>query len=122
MKQPKKKATSSLDAQTDDMGLVRICQFVLAVLVVAILLTAILSIQQIQKRHEAYRTLQILKADLIKLKTEEHRLLIEQQTFSAAPEVFRRATTHLNMFLPNKENKEVISPKPTSTPNQEDTP
>lgn len=122
MKQSKKNITQySTTQSTTELGYIRIIQFILAVLLVIILLTAVLSIKQIQERHEAYRTLQVLKDELKKLKIEEHRLLIEQQTFSSTPEVAIQATNKLNMFFPDKDNKKVVAPE-TKTPKSENAP
>lgn len=89
------------------MGVYRL---ILGCLFVAILATGVLISIQTQKRHANYRTLQLLKKELAVLKVEEQRLLIEQQTFSATPQVAKRAVDELGMFLPTKKHRVVVSP------------
>lgn len=110
MKQPKQNLVQAIQAQTaNEVGLLRIFKFIMVVLVVAILLLGVMIVKQVQKRHETYRAVQSLKAELRKLQTEEQRLLIEQQTFGTTSEVARRAAAQLNMHLPDKEDKRVVA-------------
>ena len=92
----------------------------LAVLVVMIFATALGIVTQTQEWHEAYIELQKRSRELNELKIEEQRLMIEQQTFSATPQVAQRAVSELGMFFPTNENRRVITPsaKPDSEPSQ----
>ena len=45
-----------------------------------------------------------------KLQIEHQRLLIEQQTFSATPQIASRAVAELGMFSPMLEDKLIIQP------------
>lgn len=87
-----------------------IYQFVLLVLVVLILATGLGISIQTYERHQHYRILQALKRELDELKVEHQRLLIEQETFSATPQVARRAVGELGMFFPTKDDRLVIFP------------
>ena len=85
------------------------------------LVLAVLGIvTQTQERHETYIELQKRSRELNELKIEEQRLMIEQQTFSATPQVAQRAVSELGMFFPTNENRRVITPgtKPDSEPSQ----
>ncbi|MDO4897190.1 MAG: cell division protein FtsL [Moraxella sp.] len=83
---------------------------ILGVLTVLILVTGASIALQSQERHRTYRTLQTLKKDYTTLKSEEQRLLIEQQTFSATSQVVRRSVDELGMFFPTKQHRQVITP------------
>lgn len=85
---------------------------ILAVLSVLILLTGASIALQTQERHQTYRKLQTLKRDYATLKSEEQRLLIEQQTFSATSQVVRLSVDKLGMFFPTKQNRQVITDTP----------
>ena len=76
-----------------------VLRLVLAVLVVMIFATALGIVTQTQERHEAYIELQKRSRELNELKIEEQRLMIEQQTFSATPQVAQRAVSELGMFF-----------------------
>ena len=45
-----------------------------------------------------------------KLQVEHQRLLIEQQTFSATPQIASRAVAELGMFSPTLKDKLIIQP------------
>ena len=100
-----------------------IYQFILFVLVVLILATGLGISIQTHERHQHYRTLQKLKGELGELKVEHQRLLIEQETFSATPQVARRAVSELGIYFPTKNDRLVIFPaknqdKPTQATGQ----
>lgn len=97
-----------------------VLRLVLAVLVVMIFATALGIVTQTQERHETYIELQKRSRELNELKIEEQRLMIEQQTFSATPQVAQRAVSELGMFFPTNENRRVIMPsaKPDPEPSQ----
>lgn len=65
--------------------------------------------KQTQAHHEAYRQLQQLKEELTAMQVEKQRLLIEQQTFSATPQIARRAVSELGMFFPVGDSRRIIS-------------
>ena len=50
---------------------------------------------------------------------EEQRLLIEQQTFSATPQVARRAVSELGMFFPVGEHRRIIAPADPDNVNEQ---
>ena len=54
-------------------------------------------VEQIQTYHQQYGESQ-KKNNFASCKMEHQRMLIEQQTFSATPQVTNRAVTELNMF------------------------
>ncbi|UNU72668.1 cell division protein FtsL [Moraxella nasovis] len=91
-------------------GIKKVCFLVLGVLFVACLWAGASVARQTQEHHNAYRDLQKLKSEMIRLKIEEQRLLIEQQTFSSTPQVAQRATTELGMFFPTNDDRQVIVP------------
>lgn len=98
------------DKATHSVSLVGVYRLLVMMLLVAILATSVAVARQTQERHETYRTLQQLKRDLAVMKIEEERLLIEQQTFSATPQVARRAVGELGMFFPSSHHKKIITP------------
>lgn len=77
-------------------------------LVIAILWTGVSVVEQIQSYHQQYGELQKLKKQFRQLQMEHQRMLIEQQTFSATPQVTNRAVTELNMFYPNLSDRMII--------------
>lgn len=77
-------------------------------LVIAILWTGVSVVEQIQTYHQQYGELQKLKKQFRQLQMEHQRMLIEQQTFSATPQVTNRAVTELNMFYPNLSDRMII--------------
>ena len=104
-------------ANTDDVvSMVGLYRLILGVLLVAIMWTGVSIATQTQEHHAAYRQLQQLKSELTAMQVEEQRLLIEQQTFSATPQVARRAVSELGMFFPTGNHRRVIAPSnPNST-------
>lgn len=83
---------------------------VMILLAIAIIWTAILTAEQIQSYHQDYRVLQDMKRQQRKLQIEYQRLLIEQQTFSATPQIANRAVTELGMYSPSIQDKLIIQP------------
>ncbi|ELA09348.1 cell division protein FtsL [Moraxella macacae 0408225] len=81
----------------------------LLLLVIAILWTGTQVVEQVQDYHENYSKLQVLKKSFRQMQVERQRLLIEQQTFSATPQVTNRAVSELNMFYPNVSDRIVIN-------------
>ena len=77
-------------------------------LIIAILWTGVSVVEQIQTYHQQYGELQKLKKQFRQLQMEHQRMLIEQQTFSATPQVTNRAVTELNMFYPNLSDRMII--------------
>lgn len=80
----------------------------MGLLVVAILWTGVKTAQQVQSYHHIYGEMTKLKQDFRQLQIERQRMLIEQQTFSATPQVTNRAVTELNMFYPNLSDRMII--------------
>lgn len=101
-------------AKTDNGGVLWMLRLVLAILVVMIFATALGIVTQTQTRHETYIELQKLSRELNLLKIEEQRLMIEQQTFSATPQVASRAVSELGMFFPTADSRRVITPSTKS--------
>lgn len=93
----------------------------LLLLIVAILWTGVKVVQQIQSYHHTYGELSGLKRDFRQLQIERQRMLIEQQTFSATPQVTNRAVAELNMFYPNLSDRMIIhANKTVSVPKDHD--
>ncbi|MFL1732640.1 cell division protein FtsL [Moraxella oculi] len=104
----------SSDTLTSRFGMVA-CRVILFVLFIAIMHTGVKVVEQTQEHHEAYHQLQQLKKELVAMRIEEQQLLIEQQTFSATPQVARRAVSELGMFFPTGENRRIITPGISTT-------
>lgn len=102
----------SLTSQRQPLGVYWLLLLVLSVL---ILITGASIALQSQERHRAYRELQALKKHHATLKSEEQRLLIEQQTFSATSQVVRLSVDKLGMFFPAKQHRQIITPSQTPT-------
>lgn len=113
-------SNSHLTVKTTDRSILWVLRSVLAILVVMIFATALGIVTQTQTRHETYIELQKLSRDLNLLKIEEQRLMIEQQTFSATPQVASRAVSELGMFFPTDDSRRVIMPnaKPSTASSQ----
>ncbi|MDO5652400.1 MAG: cell division protein FtsL [Moraxella sp.] len=75
-----------------------------------ILATGVATAKQAYERHERYFALSAAKNTMRTLKTEEQRLLIEQQTFSATPHIAQRSVSELGMFFPTDNEKLIITP------------
>lgn len=98
-----------------DFNAVRLYVGILLVLAVLIVWSGIRTAEQVQQYHQDYKTLQDMKKQERLLQVEHQRLLIEQQTFSATPQIASRAVTELGMFSPTLNDKMVIQPQ---APNQ----
>ncbi len=85
------------------------------VLIGLILWTGIQAVQQVQAYHQQYGVLQHLTKDYRSLQVENQRLLIEQQTFSATPQIASRAVSELNMFYPKLSDRMIIQASATRT-------
>ncbi len=90
---------------TEQMSLVGLYRLIVGGLLLAILITGVMIAQQTQERHQTYQEITRLKRELAKMQVEENRLLIEQQTFSATPQVARRAVDELGMHYPTKKEQ-----------------
>lgn len=94
-------------------------RWTLVILVGLILWSGIAIVEQTQHRHQVYKQIRTLDLQLNELKTEEQRLMIEQQTFSATPQVASRAVSELGMFFPTGANRRVLSPQVNPVDTQE---
>ena len=105
-------------ANTTDVGELFVRRFnvvsiyvaVLLLLAAAIVWSGIKTAEEVKQYHQDYRTLQDMKKQERKLKIEHQRLLIEQQTFSATPQIASRAVAELGMFSPALTDKLIIQP------------
>lgn len=88
---------------------------VMILLAVAILWSGVNSSMQIQKYRQNYKTLQEMKQRYLQLQVEHKRLLIEQQTFSATPQIATRAVSELHMFFPSFQEKRILKPQNNQT-------
>lgn len=84
---------------------------VMILLAIGIIWTAVLTAEQVQQYHQSYMSLQKMKAEHRKLQIENQRLVIEQQTFSATPQIASRAITELGMYSPTTKDKLILQPK-----------
>lgn len=92
-----------------------VLRVILAILVLLIFWTAVSIVEQTNERHQVHIQIRKLDLELGDLRTEEQRLMIEQQTFSATPQVASRAVSELGMFFPTGENRRVIAPSAGQT-------
>ena len=83
---------------------------VMLLIAIGIICTAVAAAEQIQTYHKDYKMLQDMQKQQRKLQVEYQRLLIEQQTFSATPQIASRAVTELGMYSPTIEDKLIIQP------------
>ncbi|MBE0407640.1 cell division protein FtsL [Psychrobacter sp. AOP22-C1-22] len=91
-------------------NVVSIYVVILLLLAAAILWSGIKTAEGVQQYHQDYKTLQDMKKQERKLQVEHQRLLIEQQTFSATPQIASRAVAELGMFSPTLKDKLIIQP------------
>ena len=91
-------------------NVVSIYVVVLLLLAVAIVWSGIKTAEGVQQYHQDYKTLQDMKKQERNLQVEHQRLLIEQQTFSATPQIASRAVAELGMFSPTLKDKLIIQP------------
>lgn len=99
-----------------DLSAGRLYYFLMMCLVLFILWLATVCAKQTQYRHDLYTQLAKTQTHYHNLKTEEQRLIIEQQTYSAIPIVAKRATNELNMFYPVQKDRIVIAPPKKALP------
>ncbi|WP_201596388.1 cell division protein FtsL [Psychrobacter vallis] len=91
-------------------NVVSIYVVVLLLLAAVIIWSGIKTAEGVQQYHQDYKTLQDMKKQERKLQVEHQRLLIEQQTFSATPQIASRAVAELGMFSPSLKDKLIIQP------------
>lgn len=91
-------------------NVVSIYVVILLLLAAAIIWSGIKTAEGVQQYHQDYKTLQDMKKQERKLQVEHQRLLIEQQTFSATPQIASRAVAELGMFSPTLKDKLIIQP------------
>lgn len=91
-------------------SIVRIYVAVLLLLAAAIVWSGIKTAESIQQYHQDYKALQDMKKQERMLQIEHQRLLIEQQTFSATPQIASRAVAELGMYTPTFKDKLIIQP------------
>ena len=91
-------------------NVVSIYVVVLLLLAGAIVWSGIKTAEAVQQYHQDYKTLQDMKKQERKLQVEHQRLLIEQQTFSATPQIASRAVAELGMYSPTLKDKLIIQP------------
>lgn len=84
---------------------------IMLILAVAIVVTGVVASTQVQQYHHGYKNLQKMKKEYLQLQIEHNRLQIEQQTFSATPQIAARAITELNMYSPTLKDKMIIQPQ-----------
>ena len=89
-------------------NVVSIYVLVLLLLAAGIIWSGIKTAEGVQQYHQDYKTLQDMKNQQRKLQVEHQRLLIEQQTFSATPQIASRAVSELNMYSPTLKDKLII--------------
>lgn len=91
-------------------NVVNIYVVVLLLLAASIVWSGIKTAESVQQYHQDYKTLQDMKKQQRKLQVEHQRLLIEQQTFSATPQIASRAVSELGMYFPTLKDKLIIQP------------
>lgn len=91
-------------------GVVSIYMVILLLLAGAIVWSGVKTAATVQLYHQDYKTLQDMKKQQRKLQVEHQRLLIEQQTFSATPQIVSRAVAELGMYSPTLKDKLIIQP------------
>lgn len=91
-------------------GVVSIYLVILLLIAGAIIWSGVKTAATVQQYHQDYRTLQDMKKQQRKLQVEHQRLLIEQQTFSATPQIASRAVAELGMYSPTLKDKLIIQP------------
>lgn len=91
-------------------NVVSIYVVVLLLLAGTIVWSGIKTAEEVQQYHQDYKALQDMKKQERKLQVEHQRLLIEQQTFSATPQIASRAVAELGMYSPTLKDKLIIQP------------
>lgn len=92
--------------------------FIFGVIIVAVLGTAIGVVGQVQYYHREYKKLLVLQEEFRQLQIENQSLLLEQQTFSATPQMMNRAMNELGMFYPNVSDRIIIEVNPNVVTHQ----
>ncbi|MDN6275378.1 cell division protein FtsL [Psychrobacter sp.] len=82
----------------------------LLLIAAAIVWSGIKTAEGVQQYHLDYKTLQDMKQQERNLQIEHQRLLVEQQTFSATPQIASRAVAELGMYSPTLKDKLIIQP------------
>ncbi len=106
-------AAESIDISemlTKRYGGISVYAAIMVLLAIAIVWTAVLTAEQVQQYHQNYMLLQTMKAKHRDLEIEHQRLIIEQQTFSATPQIASRAITELGMYSPSTKDKLILQP------------
>lgn len=114
VEQPQKKSKSPSiygDHQLVRTNITKVLRWILAILVVLVMWTGISVVEQTQYRHKVYKEIRTSELQLQALRTEEQRLMIEQQTFSATPQVASRAVNELGMYFPTGSSRRVLTPQ-----------
>lgn len=83
---------------------------VMVALVIGIVGTGIKIAEQTVQYRQDYQTLKHKEKTLNQLQIERQRLLIEQQTFSATPQIAARAVAELRMYSPKLSEKLIVQP------------
>ena len=114
-KPARRRTTAPYNADIDKLferrfNLVSIYVVILLLLAGAIVWSGIKTAENVQQYHQDYKTLQDMKKQERKLQVEHQRLLIEQQTFSATPQIASRAIAELGMYSPTLKDKLIIQP------------
>ncbi|WP_350562165.1 cell division protein FtsL [Psychrobacter sp. CAL346-MNA-CIBAN-0220] len=91
-------------------NVVSIYVVILLLLAGTIVWSGIKTAEEVQQYHQDYKALQDMKKQERKLQVEHQRLLIEQQTFSATPQIASRAVSELGMYSPTLKDKLIIQP------------
>ena len=91
-------------------NVVSIYVVILLLIAAAIVWSGVKTAENVQQYHQDYKTLQDMKKQERKLQVEHQRLLIEQQTFSATPQIASRAVSELGMYSPTLKDKLIIQP------------
>ncbi len=91
-------------------NVVSIYVVMLLLIAAAIVWSGVKTAENVQQYHQDYKTLQDMKKQERKLQVEHQRLLIEQQTFSATPQIASRAVSELGMYSPTLKDKLIIQP------------
>ena len=91
-------------------NVVSIYVVILVLLAAAIVWSGIKTAEGVQQYHQDYKTLQDMKKQEREVQVEHQRLLIEQQTFGATPQIASRAVAELGMFSPTLKDKLIIQP------------
>lgn len=106
--------TADLDGLISENKSLSVYGLAMLVLIIMMLWTGVLIVEQVQDYHAQYGELQKLKREHRKLEIEHQRLLIEQQTFSATPQIAKRAVSELNMYYPQLSDRMILQSNPSN--------